>query len=72
MGKGGGANIKTEVVKAEEAVTPAVARDVAANTSEAQTLQADARSRLRGIRSTYNRFAQQTDAANGAKAKLGN
>jgi len=70
MGKGGGGNIETQTVAAETPVTPAVARDIAAQTKEAQTVQGEARSRLRGIRSTYNRFALQ-DGGNGTSVKLG-
>ncbi len=72
MGKGGGGNISTKTAVAEMPVTPAVARDVAAQTTEAQNTQADARARMRGIRSTYNRFAESAQSgANGTAKRLG-
>jgi len=71
MGKGGGGKIKTEPVAAEEPVVPAVAQEVAGNTEEAQQNQDEKRARMRGIRSTYNRFAAEQQAQNGAKKTLG-
>lgn len=71
MGKGGGGAVAQQAVAAEEPVTPAVARAVDGDTQEAQQNQAERRSRLRGIRSTYSRFAPEQGAANGTKAKLG-
>jgi hypothetical protein len=70
MGSGGA---KTQVVKAEETVTPAVARDISTSTQSAQAAQTEARSRMRGIRSTYNRFASGGASAqgNGSASKLG-
>jgi len=57
---------------AEQTVTPAVGRSIAADTETAQANQADARSRLRGVRGTYNRFAQMSGSSgNGSKDKLG-
>jgi len=57
---------------AEQTVTPAVGRSIAADTETAQGEQADARSRLRGVRGTYNRFAQMSGSSgNGSKDKLG-
>ncbi|MCQ2299955.1 MAG: hypothetical protein MJZ81_07530 [Bacteroidales bacterium] len=55
--KGGG-------VKAESVVTPAVAKNIEADTEQAQANQTEARSRLRGIRSTYNRFQSDAGATN--------
>jgi len=71
MGKGGGGHVRTTPVAAEEPVTPAVARTVEADTAQGQENQAERRSRLRGIRSTYSRFASEQGAANGTKTKLG-
>lgn len=71
MGKGGGGHIKSTPVAAEEPVTPAVARAVDTDTANAQESQAERRSRLRGIRSTYSRYAAENGAQNGSKAKLG-
>lgn len=71
MGKGGGGHVKTTPVAAEEPVTPAVARTVESDTVQGQENQAERRSRLRGIRSTYSRFASEQGAANGTKSKLG-
>lgn len=70
----GGSKSSGAVYKAEEVVTPAVARSIAADTESAQAAQAEARSRKRGIRSTYNRFASQNSAmagGTGAADKLG-
>jgi hypothetical protein len=47
-----------------EVITPAVARDIAADTQTAQQNQALARSRLSGIRSTWSSFG-------GRQSKLG-
>ena len=71
MGKGGGGVVTATPVVAETPVTPAVARSVDSATKEAQGNQAEARSRLRGIRSTYSRFASDAGAANGTRDKLG-
>lgn len=71
MGKGGGGAVAQQPVAAEEPVTPAVARAVSSDTQEAQQNQAEKRSRLRGIRSTYSRFASENGAQNGSRAKLG-
>lgn len=72
MGKGGGGSVKTQTVAAEEPVTPAVAQNVAEDAETAETNQAERRARMRGIRSTYNRFASEQGAgANGAKKTLG-
>ena len=69
---GGGYSVQQNVVKAEETVTPAVARS-AANVESAQVNQAASRARLKGIRSTYNRFAGSSGEAgsNGSASKLG-
>ncbi len=71
MGKGGGGSVKTAPVAAEEPVTPAVARSVEADAQQGQENQAERRARLRGIRSTYSRFASEQGAANGTKSRLG-
>ena len=72
MGAGGAPKQDRQVVAAEMPVVPAVARDAEKLDSEAQIAQTDARSRLRGIRSTYTRFASAGNGgANGTKAKLG-
>ena len=70
MGKGGGGKIKSDPVTAEEPVTPAVARD-AETTELSQGNQARRLAQLRGIRSTYSRFAERQGAANGTREKLG-
>ena len=63
---------KASALIAEQTVTPAVGRSIAADTETAQTEQADARSRLRGVRGTYNRYAQLSGSSgNGTKDKLG-
>lgn len=36
--------------------TPALARNVSRDSAESQAVQTEARSRLRGIRSTFNRY----------------
>ncbi|MBP5791978.1 MAG: hypothetical protein J6W80_06965 [Kiritimatiellae bacterium] len=68
-----GGSGSTRVAQApEETVTPAVARDISRDTESAQAAQKQARSRLRGIRSTYSRFTSgQTAGQNGASSKLG-
>lgn len=66
----GGSKGSTTVMKAEETVTPAVARSVAHDTKSAQASLAEARSRLRGIRSTYSRFAG-TAGGTSLSSKLG-
>lgn len=71
MGKGGGGHVKTQTVAAEEPVTPAVARSIESDTQTATESQAERRARLRGIRSTYNRFASEQGAANGTQKTLG-
>ncbi len=74
MGKGGGSSSTSKyagVTSKTEAAAPAVARDAAADTDKAVSEQADARSRLQGIRSTYNRFAAAAAESNGKKTKLG-
>lgn len=72
MGKGGGGNIKSKPVVAEEPVTPAVARTVE---RDAETMQGNAeerRARMRGIRSTYSRFAEAANSGqNGVAKRLG-
>ena len=75
MGKGGGGSSSTSkysgVASETTAAAPAVARDVSEDTDEAISDQQDARSRLQGIRSTYNRFAAAAEESNGTKTKLG-
>lgn len=63
----GGKGASTKVVQAEETVTPAVAQTIAADTESAQAAQRDARSRMRGIRSTYARFASEAQGAPSSK-----
>lgn len=74
MGSSGGGGT-TQVVQAEEVVTPAVAKSVERDTESAQAAQAERRNRLRGIRSTYSRFAAQgggqAAGATGSASKLG-
>lgn len=67
----GGSKGSSTVVKAEETVTPAVARDVAQDTASAQANLAEQRSRLRGIRSTYSRFAGTGGGTGSLSSKLG-
>jgi len=63
---------KASALIAEQTVTPAVGRSIAADTETAQSDQADARSRLRGIRSTYSRFSQAGGSSgNGTRDRLG-
>ena len=69
MGKGGGAKIRNPVV-AEVPATPAVARDAETLDDRGQGAQSRRRASLRGVRSTYARFADQ-QGGNGSKAKLG-
>lgn len=66
-----GSGSSTKIYKAEETVTPAVAKSVGADTESAQASQMEARSRMRGIRSTYNRFATQGAGNTGTSNKLG-
>ena len=69
--RGGGT---TQVVQAEETVTPAVARTISQDVQNAATRQNEQRARLRGIRSTYARFAGLSgDSAGGtgSATKLG-
>nr|DAH80697.1 MAG TPA: hypothetical protein [Caudoviricetes sp.] len=71
MGSSGGG---TQVVKAEETVTPAVARMISSDVQNAASRQNEQRSRLRGIRSTYARFAGtsgDTAGVTGSATKLG-
>lgn len=71
---GGGGGVNTGVVKAEETVTPAVAKSVAQDTESAIAAQQESRARLKGIRSTYTRFANEgnsSSGANGSAKKLG-
>ena len=68
MGSSGGSS---QVVRAEETVTPAVAKDIGRNTESAAANQQQARSRLRGIRSTYANYAQQGGTGNGTRGTLG-
>ena len=60
----------TSTITAESTVTPAVAKTVAADTKDAQTMQNEARSTMRGIASTYRKYAGSSDDT-AAKAKLG-
>ena len=60
---------KGKVANPEPVVTPAVARSIEGDTSANQQTQAEARQRMRGIRSTYAQFAS-TEAKGGA-SKLG-
>lgn len=70
MSKGGSSgSIRTPAVAAETPAVPAVARDVSKTTEEAQSDASEKRARLRGVRSTYARFA--SDKANGTASKLG-
>lgn len=48
---------KAKTATPEPVVTPAVARSIQGDTQNAQANQAEARQRMRGIRSTYARFA---------------
>ncbi len=58
-------------MKAQQVVTPAVAKTIDADTMNAQADQAEARARRRGISSTYNRFAQANGGGNGTTDRLG-
>lgn len=67
----GSKGASTKVVQAEETVTPAVAKEVAQDTESAQSAQREARSRLRGIRGTYARFAGSDQNGGSLKSTLG-
>ena len=69
-GSGTKINMAKPAVTVEETAVPAVAREVSRQTEEMQGNQAERRNRLRGIRSTYSRFASDS-AANGTRATLG-
>lgn len=70
MCSGGG--YSTNVVQAEETVTPAVAKSVSQDVSNATESQAQARQKMRGIRSTYAaRNSSSTSTGTGSANKLG-
>lgn len=78
MGSGGGTHyvqpstpVETTIIRAEETVTPAVAQSVSQEAQKAQTMQADARSRMNGISGTYQRYRAAEAESNGKQAKLG-
>lgn len=77
---GGGGSVQyvqpyTEYAEAEEVVTPAVGKSISQDTERAKANQQERKSRLRGIRSTYSRFALNGSGAsggtNGSADKLG-
>lgn len=70
MGSSMSKSSKPTVVKAEEVITPAVARQADGDNAETQA-QKDARARMRGIRSTYNRFGENAKSAGSTTNKLG-
>ena len=57
-----------KIVAAEEVVTPAVAK-TAESADRESAQQADTRARLRGIRGTYHRYADNN--SDGLSSKLG-
>lgn len=62
----------SQVVRAEEVITPAVGRSISKDTASAEASQREARERMRGIRSTYSRFAWQGQAGGtGSSTRLG-
>lgn len=71
MCSGGG--YSTNVVQAEETVTPAVAKSVSQDVSNATESQAQARQKMRGIRSTYANRTSSSSSSNstGSANKLG-
>ena len=74
MGKGSSGSVSmpqqepTYTAPTTETVTPAIAKSIAQDTSNAQAQQIAARQRLRGISSTYLRGA---GSGAGGKTKLG-
>lgn len=70
---GGGGGYSTQVVEAEEVITPAVAKSVSQDVSNATESQAQARQKMRGIRSTYANRTSSSSSSNstGAADKLG-
>jgi hypothetical protein len=72
MSKYGSSSSKTDTstITAESTVTPAVGKTVAADTKDAQTMQNEARSTMRGIASTYKKYALANEETP-SKSKLG-